>query len=102
MPCREDCGVCKCIVLFSDDAQKFLKLKSLNEEQQLLGSKKQSLMQQLDLVRDSAASANEVYKNACKAAEKRQNEVGPASVWSPPSLRLMNAVLCGGMQSSYV
>ena len=73
--CREAGGDCKCVVLFSDDAQKFLRLKSLNEEQQLLASKQQSLMQQLDSAKDSAASAQETYRNACKAIEKRQNEV---------------------------
>lgn len=62
-------------MLFSDDAQKFLMLKQLNEKQQQLASRRQELANQLDQVKDTAASALEAYKAACKAVERRQREV---------------------------
>lgn len=50
-------------------------LKQLNEEQQVLAGKHQALVQQLEQAKDSASSAAEVYKSACRAVEKRQKEV---------------------------
>ena len=50
-------------------------LKQLNERQQMLASKRQAIVQQLDQAKDSASSAAEVYKSACRAVEKRQREV---------------------------
>ena len=73
--CREPCGQCKCLVLFSDDAQRFLVLQQLNENQQVLASKRQSLVHQLEQAKDSTASASGEYRSACRAVERRQKEV---------------------------
>lgn len=77
--CREGCGECKCTVLFSDDAQKFLMLKQLNEKQQELASRQQALVEQMQQAKESASAAAETYQRACKAVEKRQKEVASAS-----------------------
>jgi hypothetical protein len=72
---REPFGRCECLVLFSDDAQKFTALKSLNEEQQALAARKQSILDRLENVREASTTAAAAHKNACKAVEKRQKEV---------------------------
>ena len=74
---REACGRCECVVLFSDDAQKFAALKDLNQEQQALAAKRQAILDRLEHVRDAVGSAAAAHKSACKAVEKRQKDVGP-------------------------
>jgi len=75
MPCREACGRCECVVLFSDDAQRFTALKSLNEEQQALAARRQAILDRLEHAREAAGNAAAVHKSACKAVEKRQKGV---------------------------